>query len=175
MSRILMSEEEKSRILKLHVEAIKTVSEQVSTAKAGLQQPKGNDEFAYALKQYGNVQQLRNVKPGAKVMAQGVCIATTSDASFAFVIPQGSTFTGMGNLLIGTVYRVDKTKLDRTKLNNPQYLSGVVANKQNFGMVAAKIGLTQDGTVLYPNGDSPLMLVGDSGQKLSQMAAASFA
>jgi hypothetical protein len=81
----------------------------------------------------------------------------------------------MGNLLIGTVYRVDKTKLDRTKLNNPQYLSGVVANKQNFGMVAAKIGLTQDGTVLYPNGDSPLMLVGDSGQKLSQMAAASFA
>jgi hypothetical protein len=167
MKKFLLAESEKERILGMHYNAMgKTLVNEASTPKAWLKYPK---------QQYMSVQpQLKNVKPGAVVRPLKPALATTSNVEFAFIIPTTTTFTGVDNFLVGPVFRVDKSKLDKAKLADTKYLSGVIANKDKLGLIPTEIGLTQDGTVIFPNGDTRLRIIGDEGSRLSNAAIASF-
>lgn len=129
----------------------------------------------YPKSQYMSIQpKLKMANPKAMVTSMKPCFASIMDASFGFIIAQNTKFVAKGNFFIGAAFRVDKSKIDPAKVGNPAYLNGVIANAQKFGLTATQVALNQDGTILFPNGDTQFKLYGDAGLALSQTAQKSF-
>ncbi len=146
-----------------------------AAAKPVLQQGVEPSWLKYPKQQYMSIQpKLKMANPKIVLTAQNACYSSMMDASFGFIIPQNTKFVAKGNFFIGSVFRVDKSKIDPYKIGNPAYLNGVIANAKNFGLIPSPIALNQDGNILFPNGDSEFKLFGSEGQKLAQSAVKSF-
>jgi hypothetical protein len=129
----------------------------------------------YPKAQYMSIQpNLRTANPKAMVTSMKPCFASIMDASFGFIIAQNTKFVAKGNFFIGAAFRVEKSRMDMAKIGNPAYLNGVIANAQKFGLTATQVALNQDGSILFPNGDTQFKLYGDGGLALSQTAQKSF-
>ena len=146
-----------------------------AAAKPALQQGPEPSWLKYPKGQYMGIQpNLRTANPKAMVTSMKPCFASIMDVSFGFIIAQNTKFVAKGNFFIGAAFRVEKSKIDPAKVGNPAYLNGVIANAQKFGLTATQVALNQDGTVLFPNGDTQFKLYGDGGLALSQTAQKSF-
>ncbi len=129
----------------------------------------------YPKSQYMSIQpNLRTANPKAMVTSMKPCFASIMDSSFGFIIAQNTKFVAKGNFFIGAAFRVEKSRMDMAKIGNPAYLNGVIANAQKFGLTATQVALNQDGSILFPNGDTQFKLYGDAGLALSQTAQKSF-
>jgi hypothetical protein len=129
----------------------------------------------YPKQQYMSIQpKLKMANPKIVLTAQNACYSSVMDASFGFIIPQNTKFVAKGNFFIGSVFRVEKSRIDPVKVGNPAYLNGVIANAQKFGLTATQVALNQDGSILFPNGDTQFKLYGNGGLALSQSAVKSF-
>jgi len=156
------------------------VNEQMSTIASNALKTASTQDvepswLKYPKQQYMSIQpKLKMANPKIVLTAQNACYSSMMDASFGFIIPQNTKFVAKGNFFIGSVFRVDKSKIDPYKIGNPAYLNGVIANAKNFGLIPSPIALNQDGNILFPNGDSEFKLFGGEGQKLAQSAVKSF-
>ncbi len=155
------------------------VNEQMSTmanaVKAASAQGPEPSWLKYPKAQYMSIQpNLRMANPSANVTTAKPCFTSIMDASFGFIIGQNTKFVAKGNFFVGAAFRVEKSKIDTSKIGNPAYLNGVIANAQKFGLTSTQVALTQDGSVLFPNGDTPFKLYGNDGLALAETAKKSF-
>jgi len=156
------------------------VNEQMSTIASNALKTASTQDvepswLKYPKQQYMSIQpKLRMANPKIVLTAQKACYSSVMDAPSGFIIPQNTKFVAKGNFFIGSVFRVNKSKIDPYKIGNPAYLNGVIANARNFGLTPSPIALNQDGNILYPNGDTEFKLYGDAGLALSQTAQKSF-
>jgi hypothetical protein len=133
------------------------------------------DWLDYAAKQYMSIQP--NIKPTNKqVRTTATYAATIPDVSFVYIIPNGSTFvpTPTGKFLQTKAYRVEKDKLTEMGIDwikDNQGLSNALKGGK-LGATASNIAGTMDGTILYPEGGSPLNLAGNSSGLSTQLKGA---